>query len=146
MQHLWLIEKVWFRGKIDLKKELSRWKRRYTTLSKFRAPGSWAPGSVNVDDFNFSPPYVVTGNKHVDFHTRVVRLKEDFWIFCKVWLGHLHISFCLSNTSLNDWISTSLNVRSINIGPLQFAAATVLWKLVIVIKSLKYSLSLKERW
>ena len=30
------------------------------------------------------------------------------------------------------------------IGPLQFAATTVLWRLVI--KSLKYSLSLKEGW
>ena len=103
-----------FCGKIDLKKKLSQWKRRYTTLSKFYAPGSWAPGSVNVDDFNFSPPYIVAANKHVDFHTRVVRLKEDFGIFCKVWLGHLHITFCLSNRSLNDWISKSLNVWSIN--------------------------------
>ena len=97
--------KVWFRAKIDLKKDLSRWKRRYTTLAKFYAPGSWSPGSVNVDNFNFSRPYVVTANKHVDFHTRVVRLKEDFWMFCKVWLGHLNITFCLSNGSLNDWIS-----------------------------------------
>ena len=73
----------WFRGKIDLKKELSRWKRRYTSLSRFYAPGSWAPGSVNVDDFNFSRPYVVNANKHIDFHKQVVILKEDFWMSCK---------------------------------------------------------------
>ena len=58
-------------------------KRRYTTLAKFYAPGSLAPRSVNVDNFNFSRPYVVTANKHVDFHTRVVRLKEDFGCFAK---------------------------------------------------------------
>ena len=98
MRHLWLVEKVWFRAKIDLKKDLSRWKRRYTTLAKFYAPGSLAPRSVNVDNFNFSRPYVVTANKHVDFHTRVVRLKEDFWMFCKVWswvcYGEVRTSEC----------------------------------------------------
>ena len=32
---------------------------------------SWIMGS-------WEWPYVVTANKHVDFHTRVVRLREDF--------------------------------------------------------------------
>lgn len=147
MRHLWLVEKVWFRAKIDLKKDLSRWKRRYTTLAKFYAPGSWSPGSVNVDNFNFSRPYVVTANKHVDFHTRVVKkifecfAKFDWGIWtspfaCRteVWTTEFPKFKCLGREFWNFEL----------IGPLQFAATTVLWRLVI--KSLKYSLSLKKGW
>ena len=56
----------------------------------------------NVDDFHFSWFYVVTGNKHVGFHKRVVTLKEDFGMFCKVWMGNLDITLRLSNRRLND--------------------------------------------
>ena len=68
----------------------------------------------NVDDFNFSWPYVVTGNTHFGFNTRVVTLKGDFWMFCKVWMGYLNITLRLSNRSLHDWISKSSNAQGWN--------------------------------